>query len=205
MAPSPTLVYNTNGDGTTANGYSCAACHTTGWSNAAAGVCYPDSTKDNSGYLREPQYLGAFHGRSGDGREQSLRPPSRALPALPASGTRTALLCSRCHAVTFPDIKDAAGNAITTTHETPSTATTSTTCASAAIRARQRPMSRRTSAASTYPANAKILDPAMIPTGAGHGANWGREFNGHVLGNSFLNSPHSRFTGTHRAELRRQI
>ena len=38
-------------------------------------------------------------------------------------------------------------------------------------------------------------DPTIIPTGVSHGAASGRDFNGHVLGNSFLNSVHARYTG----------
>ena len=40
------------------------------------------------------------------------------------------------------------------------------------------------------------IDPTVIPTGISHGAASGRDFNGHVLGNSFLNSVHAKFTGT---------
>ena len=38
-------------------------------------------------------------------------------------------------------------------------------------------------------------DPTLIPTGVSHGAAAGRDFNGHVLGNSFLNSVHARYAG----------
>jgi hypothetical protein len=38
-------------------------------------------------------------------------------------------------------------------------------------------------------------DPTLIPTGVSHGAAAGRDFNGHVLGNSFLNSAHAEYAG----------
>jgi hypothetical protein len=46
------------------------------------------------------------------------------------------------------------------------------------------------------PYDGTTKNPTTIPVGVSHGAAYGRDFNGHVLGNSFLNSPHAQFTGT---------
>jgi hypothetical protein len=51
------------------------------------------------------------------------------------------------------------------------------------------------SIAKAYPANVAQFDPTLIPTGVSHGAAAGRDFNGHVLGNSFLNSVHGKYAG----------
>ena len=206
MAPNPTLVYNTNGDGVTSNGYSCAACHTTGWSNLASGVCYPDSTKTTAVSCVSPNIWVPATGVQGTaGAEPQASFPG--ITGITGKWDKDGIVCSRCHAVTYPDIKDASGNAITTTHETDNLGGESVN--NMCFGCHQSPATNYVAGevigGVTYTVNAKILDPTMIPTGAGHGANWGREFNGHVLGNSFLNSPHSRFTGTIVPELGRQI
>ncbi|MFI5395598.1 MAG: PKD domain-containing protein [Candidatus Binatia bacterium] len=51
------------------------------------------------------------------------------------------------------------------------------------------------SIAKLWPAGTNQLDPTLIPTGVSHGAAAGRDFNGHVLGNSFLNSVHAQYAG----------
>jgi len=47
----------------------------------------------------------------------------------------------------------------------------------------------------SWPSGAAQFDPTVIPVGVSHGAAYGRDFNGHVLGNSFLNSVHARYKG----------
>jgi len=47
----------------------------------------------------------------------------------------------------------------------------------------------------SWPTGAAQFDPTVVPVGVSHGAAYGRDFNGHVIGNSFLNSPHARYTG----------
>ncbi len=197
MAPNPTLVYDKVGDGVTSNGYSCAACHTTGWSNVSAGVCYPDSTKTTSAACVSPNTWVPSQGVQGTVGAQ----PQASYPGITGITGKwdiDGIQCSRCHESTWPVVYDASGNATTGTHNGGdlSSGFVNNLCYGCHQSPATNYVAGSTISGVTYPANAKILDPTMIPTGVSHGANWGRDFNGHVLGNSFLNSVHSRFTGS---------
>ncbi len=207
MAPLPSVVYGTNGylsaPGAT-NGYTCAACHSTGWSNSTAGVCYPDSTKTTSATCLTPNTWVPSTGVQGiSGAEPQASFPG--ITGITGKWDRDGIICSRCHASVFAttgtNVNGAsfAGPTGTSTHNTTAKNTTSEANTNICFGCHQSPATTYVAAtinSVTYPANAKILDPTMIPTGAGHGSNWGREFNGHVLGNEFLNSPHARFNGS---------
>lgn len=189
MAPEPRLVYNTNGDGVTSNGYSCASCHTSGWSNASAGVCYPDSTKTTAAACVSPNTWVASTGVQGTvGAEPQASFPG--ITGVVGKWDLDGIQCSRCHDSTNPAVSGTG-----THHGSMNSNSINNLC----FGCHQSPATTYVAqniGGIDYTANAKILDPAMIPTGTHHGADWGREFNGHVLGNAFMNSPHSRFTGT---------
>lgn len=179
--------------------YSCAACHATGWSNPAAGVCYPDSTKTTSATCLAPNAWVAASGVQG----ASYTPPEplASFPGYTSGITgkwdRDGIMCSRCHSSVFSQTVPAPAG--TSSHHDTKSNTTAEANTNLCFGCHQSPATTYVAATIggvTYPANAKILVPTMIPTGANHGQSWGREFNGHVLGNQFLNSPHARFTGT---------
>jgi len=222
MAPNPTAVYqNIDSDPLSTNGYSCAACHATGWSNVgAAGVCWPDSTKTTAATCLAPNVWVPASGVQG--ASYTPAEPAASFPGIKGitgKWDRDGIICSRCHATTFPAIAqpayttqalcEAAGffwstqNSTcsqTSTHNNTPSSTKAAVITNICFGCHQSPATTYAAATIsgvTYPtANAKILDPVMIPTGANHGQSAGREFNGHVLGNMFLNSPHARYTGS---------
>lgn len=211
MAPLPNLIYDDTGLGAaktdSGGSYSCAACHTTGFSNPAAGVCYPDSTKTTSATCLAPNTWVPTTGAQG-----AAYTPAEPLASFPGytSGItgkwdRDGIMCSRCHMSVFAQTgtnangQPFAGPAGTSTHNVTPTNTNAEQITNICFGCHQSPATTYVAATIngvTYPANAKILDPTMIPTGASHGSLPGREFNGHVLGNMFLNSPHARYTGS---------
>jgi hypothetical protein len=209
MAPLPSVVYGTTGFGSApgaTNGYSCAACHSTGFANVAgaAGVCAPDSTKTTSATCLAPNTWYPTTGVQGaDGAEPQASFPG--ITGVTGTWDKDGIICSRCHQTVFAKTgtnangATFAGPAGTSTHNVTAASNASEANNNVCFGCHQSPATTyvaQTINGIAYPANAKILDPTMIPTGAGHGANWGREFNGHVLGNMFLNSPHARYTGT---------
>jgi len=231
MAPNPTLAYNTNGDGVTTS-YSCAACHTTGWSNSSKGLCSDTSNTTQATCTAAGATWVASTGIQGT---------TGAEPAASFSGIKgvtgvwdlDGIQCTRCHAATFPAVTSGVttlssaqcsalgGTYSSTTFKCTWTenackaaggvwdSASSTKCTFTSTHnlvaeggditnlcfgCHQSPATDYSSVTDTT--GKKNVDPTVIPTGSGHGANWGREFNGHVLGNQFLNSPHAQFSGT---------
>jgi predicted CXXCH cytochrome family protein len=185
MAPNPTAVYANPAGSMVTNGYTCASCHSTGWSNASAGLC-SKSSKTTSEDCSEAG--GTWYPSTGvqgiAGKE-----PQKSFPGIVGiTGTwdQDGIVCSRCHAATWPAVYSGT-TAITATHDL-STAIGGTATTNLCFGCHQ-------SLATDYTTGDKILDPVQIPTGGSHGAVWAREFNGHVLGNQFLNSPHGAFKG----------
>ena len=98
--------------------------------------------------------------------------------------------CSRCHAVTYPPIKDALGNDVTTTHETDNLSgeSVNNTCFGC-----HQSIPKVNSGTGTdndlNPVVLQVKNTATAPA-------YKPEFNSHPIGNEFLNSPHAKFTGT---------
>jgi hypothetical protein len=191
MAPVPNAIYD-DGAGVaktdSGSAYSCAACHATGWSNPTAGVCslshFTTSATCTTGG-------GTWYPSSGvQGAAYVPAEPLASFPGITSGITgkwdRDGIVCARCHKSLFSQTAPAPAG--TSSHNVTPTNTTSQDITNICFGCHQSP-------ATDYATNDKILDPVQIPTGAGHGASWGREFNGHVLGNMFLNSPHARFNG----------
>jgi PKD domain len=184
MAPLPTTLYGKTGygtppNGTTAdnNGYSCYACHTTG-------------AKDNSNIgvqgIGTPGYAGV---------QPQASFPNLLVNAANPKWDLDGIQCSRCHNA---EVGPVTSQAIAAS-SFPTTAPTSggMGALAAGVGRNNLCFGCHQSIDKVWPAGSvNTTDPTQIPTGVSHGAQYGRDFNGHVLGNSFLNSPHARYTGT---------
>jgi len=185
MAPNPTAVYANPAGGLITNGYNCASCHATGWSNPAAGLCSKSSKLTSADCTAAEGIWYPSAGVQGvDGEEPQKSFPG--ITGITGKWDQDGIVCSRCHAATWPAVYSGT-TAITATHDR-STAIGGAATTNLCFGCHQ-------SLATNYTTGDKILDPVQIPTGGSHGAVWAREFNGHVLGNQFLNSPHGAFKG----------
>ena len=184
LAPNPTAAY-ANPAGSMVTSYTCASCHSTGWSDPSSGLCSKSSKLTSTDCTAAGGTWYPSTGVQGvDGEE-----PQKSFPGITGiTGTwdQDGIVCSRCHAATWPAVYS--GTTATTSTHNLSTAIGGVATTKLCFGCHQ-------SLATDYTTGDKILDPVQIPTGAGHGANWAREFNGHVLGNQFLNSPHGAFNG----------
>ncbi len=192
MAPAPDAldtVVDMGGGVAKYNGtstYSCAACHTTGWSNSAAGLCSLSSktTKaacETAGGLWYPST--GIQGT--DGAEPLASFPSYT-SGITGKWDIDGIQCTRCHAVTFPVV------AGTTDHETPDILDGQNVndicfgCHQAIAKtANGTGADNDLDFTGKIPVKNTATAPAYVP-----------EYNGHIIGNEFLNSPHARFTGT---------
>ncbi len=175
----------------TNNNYTCANCHSTG---------FQDSTNvgiQNTGTYPTVSYTAAE--------------PQASFPGLSAiaSGSKFDLYgiqCSRCHYSTYPAITPNAnaqaqfGPQVRATGKHNNNANSLTAgqdITEICFGCHQSTSGIGATATDPYYAAGQTqYDPTRIPVGVSHGASYGRDFNGHVLGNSFLNSPHAQFTGT---------
>jgi hypothetical protein len=223
MAPAPdgldTIVWRADLSGARYNGtstYSCAACHATGWSNPTAGVCAPDSTKttkvlcEGVGSVWYPSsgeqsdstgaYLGTYApvqpGASWTGNSVGIVVNGdNSIAGITGRWDHDGINCNRCHKVaydpTFP-INDEGVNAPQgfTTHETD--IFDGWKCVNTCFGCHQS-IAKTSSGTSTT----NDLNPVKLQTKDGDsGPGYKGEFNSHPIGNSFLNSPHAKFTGT---------
>jgi hypothetical protein len=199
MAALPTTLYSkttasfagwgSSPTGTTAdnNGYSCYPCHATGSSDSST-VVLGLQGKGVPGVqsIGTPGYAGIEPGNTF---------PNLLVNANNPKWDLNGIQCSRCHnAVVAPmnSTQIAASNY-------PTTAPTSGGMGALASGTGRNNLcfGCHQSIDKVWPAGtAKTADPTSIPTGVSHGAQYGRDFNGHVLGNSFLNSVHAEYTGT---------
>lgn len=149
--------------------YGCGNCHTAG---------YSDSVNVGVQALGSSGYVGA-------------QPPAATIySASVATGVHwdlEGITCSRCHNAAVPSVP-------VTTMATSSFSNTH--ALSGGMGALAAGPGRTNLCFGCHQSTSGITTPAQIPVGVSHGAAYGRDFNGHVLGNSFLNSPHARFTGT---------
>ena len=218
MAPAPDGLDVINWAGTTAkynngSGYSCAACHTTGWRNEdttkglcnyssnttqaaceavssgafGAGVWTPSSGTQGAG-IGGAEPMASFPGYAVAG------PPAN-IPGITGQWDVDGIVCSRCHKVAYDPslpINDEGVNAPQgfTTHETD--IFDGWKCVQTCYGCHQSPAKTANGTGADvdldHPENLPVknsaTEPAYVP-----------EFSGHVLGGSFLNSPHGQFTG----------
>ena len=200
MIAAPSLVYNTTSDGVTSNGYTCAACHTTGYGNYAngAGVCTnfnktTAATCTAAGgtwvYSTGVMGGGAFSATPTAAQPQATYP---GITGITGNWDLDGILCSRCHN-SGNTVKDASGNLVLSAHDRATLKGTAVT--NMCFGCHQSVSSKNYSSPADTTGTVQT-DPTQIGTGAGHGATYARDFNGHVIGNQFLNSPHGLYNGT---------
>jgi len=207
MAPAPAgldVIVDMNGsakyNGT--GNYSCAACHTTGWSNSTAGVCSLSSkttslTCTGAGGIWYP--LVGVEGIGTPGFTPAE--PADSFPGITFTGAGKwnldGIQCARCHNVTAPRVVDTqiAASANPSTHVT-----------SGGMGAFVQGVGRTNLCFGCHQSIAKTNNGTGLDADLSHPENipvknaatapaYLPEFSGHVIGNSFLNSPHARFTG----------
>jgi predicted CXXCH cytochrome family protein len=215
MAPPPAgldVIVNINGsakyNGT--SNYSCAACHTTGWSNASSGLCSLSSYTSSGACTGAGGTWYPLVGVQGIGTPGFTPPqPTDSFPLINFTGAGKwnleGIQCARCHNATAVKVTDTqiAASAFPSTHVT-----------SGGMGALANGVGRTNLCFGCHQSIAKTLNgtgpdadlnhPEYIPvknTGTGNPADppsvsYIPEFNGHVIGNSFLNSSHARFTGS---------
>jgi predicted CXXCH cytochrome family protein len=214
MAPAPAgldVIVNIGGyakyNGT--SNYSCAACHTTGWNNPSAGLCSLSSKTTSA------TCTAAIDPRTGtnaiwypmigvEGIATSGFTPAEPAASFPGitftsagNWVRDGIQCSRCHNATIPTVK----NTQIAASQFPSTHATGSGMGSLAdgVGRTNLCFGCHQSIAKTLNGtgpDADLSHPENIPVkNAATAPDYVPEFNGHVIGNSFLNSVHGQFTG----------
>jgi hypothetical protein len=186
-----------------ASNYSCAACHTTGWSNSTAGLCSLSSKTSSATCTSAGGTWYPMIGVQGIGTP-SYTPsePAASFPGVTFTGAgkwnNDGIQCSRCHNASVAPVTatQIAASQFPSTHVT-----------SGGMGALADGVGRTNlcfgchqSIAKTnngIGADADLSHPENIPVknAATAPGAYLPEFNGHVIGNSFLNSVHARFTG----------
>lgn len=210
MAPAPegldVIVDMGPGQGAKYNGasnYSCAACHTSGWSNSTAGLCSLSSKTDSTSCTVAGGTWYPMIGVQGIGTPGfTPAEPAASFPGITFSGAGKwnleGIQCSRCHNATAPKVTAAqiASSAFSSTHATnggmgalANGVGRTNLCFGCHQSIAKTNYGTGADADLDHPENIPVKNVATAP-----GA-YTPEFNGHVLGNSFLNSPHARFTG----------
>jgi hypothetical protein len=201
-----------------ASTYSCAPCHTTGWSNPTAGICVVGSVAKSAANEAACTALGgtwtAMNGVQGAAAFDKATEPGASFPAMAqANGTingitgkwdRDGIMCSRCHATTFPAVMQPTY----TTQAACETAgfywSSSAGCSETGTH-NNTPSSTRNQlvtqicfgchqsigkVANNTGADTDLGNPALnIPATA-------TDFTSHPITNQFLNSPHAQYTVT---------
>ena len=167
--------------------YSCANCHSTGFGN---GTTAQSPAIPGVQSIGTPGYAGTQPADAGAGYVSAVK-----------TGWKwdlEGINCSRCHNATVPGVVQAQ----ITASSYPTTAITGSNVNGGGMGQLAAATGRNNlcfgchqSIAKSWPSGAAQYDPTVIPTGVSHGAAAGRDFNGHVLGNSFLNSVHARYAG----------
>lgn len=182
--------------------YSCAACHTTGWSNSTAGLCSLSSKTTSLDCTTAGGRWYPMIGVQGIGTPGfTPAEPADSFPGITFTGAGKwnldGIQCARCHNATAPRVVDTQMAASLY----PSTHVTSGGMGSLASGVGRTNLcfGCHQSIAKTNNgtgADADLSHPENIPVkNAATAPDYVPEFSGHVIGNSFLNSPHARFTG----------
>ncbi|MBI4653674.1 MAG: hypothetical protein HY752_01530 [Nitrospirae bacterium] len=210
MAPAPDGLYTVVWMGTYAryngvgSGYSCASCHATGWRNetttvglcsisskttqatceAALGTWYPSTGVQGYGIGGlEPGTSFPSYAKGGS------NPDKNSIAGITGQWDQDGIICSRCHASTVPAVYSGT-TAVTSTHNlTPSGSDINNLCYSCHQSVAKETNGTGVNNDLTHPEYLPVKNTATAPA-------YIPEFSGHVLGGSFLNSPHGQFTGT---------
>jgi predicted CXXCH cytochrome family protein len=207
MAPAPAgldVIVNIGGvakyNGT--SNYSCAACHTTGWSNSSAGIC---SLSSNTTSLACTSAGGIWYplvGVEGIGTSGfTPAEPAASFPGITFTGAgkwvRDGIQCSRCHNAVVGKVVDTqiAASQFPSTHVTnggmgalADGVGRTNLCFGCHQSIAKTNNGIGLDADLSHPENLPVKNAATAPA-------YVPEFNGHVIGNSFLNSVHGQFTG----------
>ncbi len=206
----------TNGLYNGTSNYSCAACHTTGWNNLVSGngLCSLSSKTTSSACATAGGTWYPTIGVEGlDGSGYVGDQPTAAYPTVTFPGAGNwdldGINCSRCHAASVGPITSQMILASQYPTTQPTSGGMGNLPSGAAVPAAGTPGTGRTGlcfgchqgiakVSANVGADADLGNPAWnIPvkdTGTSQ-ATYTPDFNGHILGNSFLNSPHARYTG----------
>ena len=170
MAALPTVVYDGGAK------YGCGACHTAGFKDntnpgveSIGTVGYDPKQPADSG----AQYVAAVTA----GHKWDLE----------------GIQCARCHNAAVGPVT--AGQIAASSFPTTAPLGGGMGALSAGVGRNNLCFGCHQSIAKAWPSNTTQYDPTLIPTGVSHGAAAGRDFNGHVIGGSFLNSVHAKYNG----------
>jgi hypothetical protein len=171
MIANPSAVYNGGGS------YTCASCHSAG---------YSDATNLGVQNIGTPGYVG-------------VQPAAHAGVSITGYWDLDGIGCGRCHNATVPSVTAAqiAASSFPTTAPTGG----GMGALAAGVGRTNLCFGCHQAIAKLWPAQGGSssgttqYDPTLIPTGVSHGAAAGRDFNGHVKGGAFLNSVHARYAG----------
>ena len=184
--------------------YSCAACHTEGWSNttSTAGLCSKSSFTTNLNCTSGGGIWTPLTGIQAIGTPgYAAKNPGDSFPGITFGSAgqwdNDGISCARCHNATVPSVTAAqiAASAF------PATAPTAggMGALSAGLFRNNLCFGCHQSMAKTsngIGADVDLSKPtALIVKNTATAPAYTPGFSGHVLGNSFLNSPHARFTG----------
>lgn len=183
--------------------YTCATCHSTGWSNSSAGLCSVSSKTTSGECATAGGTWYPLTGVMGIGTPGfSPAEPAASFPsvAFPSAGKwdRDGVQCARCHNVTAPKVVGAqiAASAFPSTHATsggmgalPSGVGVTNLCFGCHQSIAKSSNGTGADADLNHPENLQVKNTATAP-------EYLPDFSGHIIGNMFLNSPHARFTGT---------
>ncbi|MEK6528274.1 MAG: carboxypeptidase regulatory-like domain-containing protein [Nitrospirota bacterium] len=215
MAPAPAALYTViqkAGSVAKYNGgtgdYSCAPCHAVGWSNTdpTKGICTLSSKTTELACTGAGGTWTPLTGVQAIGTPgYAAKQPGDSFPGV-NFGTAgqwdvDGIQCSRCHNATVPSVTAAqiAASAFpqtfsTTSHHGNTPAGPSGAWATKLCFSCHQSIAKELNGTG---ANADLNHPEAIPVkNAATSPAYVPEFSGHVLGGSFLNSPHGQFTGT---------
>lgn len=207
-----------------ANDYSCAPCHTTGWNRPDAGLCSLSSKTTSAACATAGGTWYTMNGVQGGAYTPAEPAASYPAVTFAGAGKwdYDGIMCSRCHASVFAQTGTVTWTTATvtwtsnagwssSTFKTPSpaftvpsgTSTHNTTAANTANQDNTQvcfgchqgiAKTNKGTGADADLSNAAIIPVKNNNTWVTSGTVYAPEFNGHVLGNSFLNSPHARYS-----------
>jgi predicted CXXCH cytochrome family protein len=216
MAPAPAgldvIVDMGPGTGAKYNGssnYSCAACHTTGWSNATAGLCSLSSNTTSGACTGAGGTWYPLIGVEGIGTPGfAPAEPAASFPGITFSGAgkwvRDGIQCSRCHNAAVGKTVDTqiAASQFPSTHVTnggmgalANGVGRTNLCFGCHQSIAKTNNGLGLDADLNHPENIPVKNTSTVPNDPDPLKAYVPDFNGHVIGNSFLNSPHARYSG----------
>ena len=172
--------------------YSCAPCHTTGWSNTAnatAGLCSISSNITEAACTTAGGTWVRATGTQGVVGQE----PGASFPGITFTGSGNwdldGIQCTRCHGSVYPTPTGLPSHEVAVGGHQNDVWNAGSKINNLCYGCHQSPAKT----ANGTGVDIDTANPQNIPVKL---VGSDREFNGHVIGNSFLNSPHAKFTGT---------